>query len=402
MNTYLAAVSAGVSVLLINIVGYVCSWLKLISVKNFQTLNLFAAKCCFFCMTFRSLAGKDKSQLDFRPLAISTLTSLSLYIILAVVIILLLPHSLFEHDCKMCIGKHLRNKRDNPFDTPDDSFGVYLMTTFPALYVNYFISGYPIFLALWDESEVAVITVTLISNDLMCSPILLLLSNLRNVYLSHKIRLEKQNMREKEQLRLASVSVSTSNEHFENESNEKIINSDEVSINPAEDDVEFSCKKLCFEIINKLLHNMFLLGVVFGLIYLFITSKMCTFVYELINLFADRVLPLSLFNVGAFLSTKSLIACNWLIFVISLFARLIIGPILSALFCYCLNFPARLSRQCIVLATMPTAATCSTMMETAGLSPGASSTMIMWSCVFMVPAVVLWLWLLDAAHLFEE
>lgn len=97
MNQFVSAFHGGVSALLLIIVGYICTWLKLVPLRDFSSLNLFTAKCCFFFMTFKSLAGKNKSQFDFRPLLISTLMSLSLYLILAIFIIFILPKSFFKH-----------------------------------------------------------------------------------------------------------------------------------------------------------------------------------------------------------------------------------------------------------------------------------------------------------------
>ncbi|OHT10064.1 hypothetical protein TRFO_20785 [Tritrichomonas foetus] len=430
MSDYLATVNAGVSVLLIIIVGYVCTWLKIVPAKDFGTLNLFTAKCCFFFMTFRSLAGKDKDVLDFRPLAISVLMSLTLYLIFAIIIFL-------------------------PFN---DSFGLYISIVFPTVYVNYFISGLPIFLALWDESETAVITVILIANDLMCSPIFLTLAKI------HELRIQRQK-RKTEQMEMKSIddniegdSYSTTSSELESSSisqkqtteknntsnfnncknnttihqnhtalsethknhdqNVNITESDSIEeesaeinidkkkkkdkINNNDDDDDHYIKKLLLEILNRLIHNMFLVGIVFGMIYLAITSKTCTFLKELMNMLGDCVLPFALFNVGAFLSTQSLIACHWAEALVSLIGRLILGPFLAGIYCYALGFPGRLSQQCIILASMPTAATCFTMTDSAGIGSGVSSTMIMWSAVFMVPVTVFWMWILEVTKLFEE
>lgn len=621
MNQYVAAIHGGVSALMLIIVGYICTWLKFVPLKDFSTLNLYTAKCCFFFMTFKSLAGKDKAQLDFRPLLISTLMSLSLYILMALIIIFILPKSFFKakktdntyqkpnQEINKNIEKQINgnnknttidetrndsesqysnsstnedgstssstpevlfeevithpnhlntnhhhhnadeqrknqqtiingmNPKDNhqdenillkkseksklfrkkkEFDTPEDKFGIFLSTAFPTVYVNYLISGLPIFLSLWDESETAVITMMLITNEIVSLPILLLLSNFRRVYVAKKDiknKKEKKEIKEndklsiltiignsnstdqdqvvsslpsnsdsqpideennkntkqpsiddnlddeesseksnstksdteniKQQEKLENSDIENSNlvkeseskqqqeENSKNSSNESetihkkisrisnsnmesaelnnknddsTINSNEI-INDYKDEEEefiFSGKKIVLEILNTLIHNMFLVGIVAGFVYLAITSKVCTFLYQLMTLLSNCVLPFSLFSVGAYLSSQSLISCNWMVFLFSLVARLIVGPILAGLFCYALKFPGRLARQCIVIATMPTRVTCAAITENEGLGVGVSSTMIMWSCVFMVPAVVLWMWALNYAHLFED
>lgn len=617
MNQYVAAIHGGVSALMLIIVGYICTWLKFVPLKDFSTLNLYTAKCCFFFMTFKSLAGKDKTQLDFRPLLVSTLMSLSLYILMALLIIFILPKSFFKakqtddthqkpnqqinkniekeinrnnenttivetkndsesqcsnystnedrstssstpevlfeevithpnhqntnhhhhnadeerkkqqkiingmnsnenyHDEKILLKKSEKSKlfrKKKEFDTPEEKIGIFLSTAFPTVYVNYLISGLPIFLSLWDESETAVITMMLITNEIVSLPILLLLSNFRRVYVAKKeIKNEKEkkvndkiniltiidNSNSTDQNQTASSLPSDSDSQSSDEENDKstkqpsiddnidneesstksnttksdtenikpqenseiensnsakksdlkqeekeennknnnnesetvykiisntknsnientelnnknddsTINSNEVIDDHKDDDEEefiFSGKKIALEILNTLIHNMFLVGIVAGFVYLAITSKVCTFLYQLMTLLSNCVLPFSLFSVGAYLSSQSLISCNWMVFLLSLVARLIVGPILTGLFCYALKFPGRLARQCIVIATMPTRVTCAAITENEGLGVGVSSTMIMWSCVFMVPAVVLWMWALNYAHLFED
>ena len=87
-----------------------------------------------------------------------------------------------------------------------------------------------------------------------------------------------------------------------------------------------------------------------------------------------------------------------MVFLFSLVGRLIVGPVLAGVFCYALKFHGRLAHQCIVIATMPTRVTCAAITENEGLGVGVSSAMIMWSCVFMVPMVVLWMWVLNYTH----
>lgn len=616
MNQYIAAVHGGVSALMLIIVGYICSLFKLIPLKDFGILNLYTSKCCFFFMTFKSLAGKNKTQLDFSPLLISTLMSISLYLLIALFIFIIFPktffkqkqladkhqesikkltnknkneksntknnlnsnkqqennnvltnneenesynlhktndfsnnfnsscssktppilfeealnHQNYNHESDHHFNKKKNNheeqskhiekeekykkngykniffKRKKTFDTPDDKFGIFLTTAFPSVYVNYLISGLPIFLSLWDESETTVITMMLITNEIVSLPILLLLSNFRKFYLHKAIKKEfekisvlkiKDESKTPDQEQVTSIS---SNKTYDNKcENRKIGSREDLSINdiadinnnsnstndieniiqnPAEteinninktnnkncdnlnegkrqininqendrqnlsndlinsnstgninnsacieiiDDsnttqsenknetkneidekVEFSAKKILIELLSTLINNMFLVGIVFGFIYLAITSKMCTFIYHLMTLLSNCVLPFSLFSVGAYLSSQNLISCNWLVFLISIVSRLIIGPILAGVFCFALKFPGRLARQCIILTTMPTRVTCAAITENEELGIGVSSTMVLWSCVFMIPAVVLWMWILDYTHLFEN
>lgn len=115
--------------------------------------------------------------------------------------------------------------------------------------------------------------------------------------------------------------------------------------NEIDEKVEFSAKKILIELLSTLINNMFLVGIVLGFIYLAKTSKICTFIYQLMTFLSNCVLPFSLFSVGAYLSSQNLISCNWLVFLISIVSRLIIGPIITGVFCFALKFPGRLARQ---------------------------------------------------------
>lgn len=112
MNQYIAAIHGGVSALMLTIVGYIFSLFKLIPLKDFGILILYTSKCCFFFMKFKSLAGKNKTQLDFSPLM-----SISLYLLIALFIFIIFPKTFFKQ--KQLADKHqesikkLTNKNKN-------------------------------------------------------------------------------------------------------------------------------------------------------------------------------------------------------------------------------------------------------------------------------------------------
>ena len=375
MNSYVATVHAGVTVLLIIILGYICTKFKFVPVKDFDTLNLYTSKLCFFFMTFRSLAGKDKDEIDFRPLVISILMVLTIYILYSVIF----------------------------FFPIKDKLGVYLSITFPAIYVNYFISGLPIFLALWDESQTAIISVTLVANDLVGSPIFLTLAKIRELLNERKKSDEQKSINEDQNTGTHEINEDTASKSIAD--NCETFQSDKKtsqSMNNQDKKHNNFMKVLILEILNKLVHNMFLVGIIFGLIYMAITSKMCTFVSEFINLLGDCVLPFALFNVGAFLSQQSLIACSWTLLLASLFGRLVLGPLIAGVYCYALGYSGKLSRQMVILCLLPTGAICFPMAQIANVGQGVASTMILWSAVFMIPFAVFWMWLLDVTNLFVE
>ena len=332
MTNYSNTIQAGVTILLLIIVGYVCCKFKVIQQREYGYLNLFISKNCFFFLTFRSLAGKDIRDLDWRTFGVSALMVASVYILVSLIMLY-------------------------PFK---DRFATYISTVFPSIYVNYVISGMPIFLSLWDESDVSIISVILLANDLIGSPVFLLMANIREI------------MKENEKL-----------------------------VQEGKPKRKFSVK-IFGEILLGVAQNRFLIGILVGLIYSSFPLKTCKFLDELNALLGDSVLTFALFNVGAFLSKQSLFACHWLQFVFCAFVRLFVGPFLTVLYCMALNIPPRTARQCVVLSAQPTAATSFSMTQNAKIGSGVSSTMILWSCVLMVPAVIFWLFILDELNLFVE
>ena len=332
MTNYSNVIQVGVSMLLIVILGYVLTKFNVVPKSKSDLINKFSAKICFFALTFRSLAGKDIREMNFMPLLVSALLVIIGYVISLPM--LLIPMK--------------------------DRFKTYISTTFPTIYVNYVISGIPIFESLWDPSESSIIPIIFLANDLVASPIFYILANIAEI----------------------------------REENQKLI----AEGKPKR---KFSFKTIIHILLN-LCQNMFLVGNVFGLVYAAIAWNVCTFVSEIMKLLGDCVLPFSLFCVGAFLSQHSLISCHWSQFIFAMIMKLFIAPLIMALLCAAFKMPPRISRQCIVLSGQPTAASSFAVTDTVGLGTGVSSTMIFWSTFGFIPVLVLWIYALDSLNLFVE
>lgn len=325
-------IQSGVTIILLILVGFICCKLKLMDPKDFGNLNTYVAKLAFFFLTFRTLCGNNVRDLEWKPFGVSVLMVLTVYILCALMMVY-------------------------PFK---DRFGLYISTVFPSIYINYVISGMPIFLSIWDESDIGVVTVILLSNDLVTSPIFLFLSSIRQIIITNK-NLQKQGKPKQK------------------------------------------CSgKFLLVILLHMSQNMLLIGLLVGLIYSSFPLPSCTFLDELNKLLGDSCLALALFNVGAFLSQQSLMACSWIQFVFCIIVRLIISPAIAGCYCYFLNLTPKMSRQCIILTAQPTAVACFILAQVAQVGTGIGSAMILWSTVLMVPAVIFWLSVLDALHLFEE
>lgn len=332
MTNFSNVIQVGVSMLLIVILGYVLTKFRVVSYKSNDTINKFSAKICFFALTFRSLAGKDIREMNFMPFAISAIVVVIGYIISIPII----------------------------FIAKKEKFGTYIATTFPTVYINFVISGIPIFLALWDESESTMISIIFLSNDLVASPIFYILSDIN-----------------------------------------QIMNENKKLISEGKPKKKFSIKTI-IHILFSLTQNMFLVGNVFGLIYAATAWGVCTFLREIMKLIGDCVLAFSLFCVGAFLSQHSLVSCHWSQFLFAMISKLVIIPFITTLLCLAFKLPPRLARQCIILTGQPTAAACFAVTDRAKLGTGVSSTMIFWSTFGFIPLLVLWIFVLDKLNLFVD
>ncbi|OHT06173.1 Auxin Efflux Carrier family protein [Tritrichomonas foetus] len=332
MTDFSNVIQVGVSMLLIVILGFTLTKLNIIPKCESDLINKFSARICFFALTFRSLAGNNIREMNFMPLAVGGLLVIIGYII--------------------CLPMLLIPMKSR--------FATYISTTFPTIYVNYVISGIPIFESMWDPAEATVIPIIFLSNDLIASPIFFILANVNEIMIENRRLVAEGKPKRK-----------------------------------------FSFRTI-IQIILNMCQNMFLIGNIFGLIYASTAWKVCTFVREAMKLLGDCVLAFSLFCVGAFLSQHSLISCHWSQFVFAMIMKLIIAPLIMCLLCAAFKLPSRLARQCIILSGQPTAASCFAITDTAKLGTGVSSTMIFWSTFGFIPLLVLWVYVLDTLHLFPD
>ena len=330
MVDYSNVIHVGVSMLLLIILGYVCTKFRWVPKEESDILNRCTFKIAFFSLTLRSLAGKDAATMNYFPLAIGSLMAVTVYILMALILV---------------------------YPNFKDKYATYLSTVFPANYVNYVISGMPIFTALWDVSESTMIPMITLANDLVTSPIFLAMCALYKIH-KHK------------------------------------------ETHP--DEPPPTCAQVAREVVLRMLKNPILLGNLVGLVYAGTALPVSTMLSQVFNMLGDMCLAYSLFCVGAFLSQHSFMSCHWLKFVTALVVRLFIGPIIAGIYSWALGLSPRLARQCIIIAAQPTAVACFTLTDSAGVGSGAASTMIFWSTALTVPALIVWFTVLNALHLFEE
>lgn len=330
---YSNVISVGASMLIIIIIGFVLTKFKIIPKSESDPINSFVFRVGFLPLTLRMLAGKDAHDFNFFPLAIGALHSLGLYAV-----------SLFL------------------FAWPKlhDKLGFYLSTVFPAGYLNYIISGLPIFDSLWLPEEEVMIPMITLSNDLVTSPIFLFMSGIYEIANDNKKLKENGKPPRK-----------------------------------------MTCS-LILNVFSRCLKNPILLGNLFGLLYASTALPVPKFLGQILKLLGDTCLPLALFCIGAFLAEHSIISCPIPQFLLCMVLRIFIGPFFGCVFSYVLKLPPRLARQCVIMTAQPSAVSCYTLADAAHIGAGASSTMVFWSTLFTVPALIIWLTIMDKLHLFVE
>lgn len=242
-----------------------------------------------------------------------------------------------------------------------DRFYMFLSTYLPSHYVNYLIIGLPIFYSLWNEEESVMVAVQNMSGDLFVVPIYLVCTRIYQVQKINK---------------------------------EHLVSND--------GQVEKIDWHLPLDIFIRVITNNFIIGNALGFIYAATKWKMCPYLWDLMKYLGDAVLALCMFTVGAFLSQHNIIACNFVHLVVTLLIRHIVFPFVMAIYCFAFNLSHRLSRQIMVIATLPSATASFLFSEVNNTGPGVASSMILWSTLLCIPFIILWLFLLDKLHIFME
>ena len=240
-----------------------------------------------------------------------------------------------------------------------DRFKNYLSSVLPCSFVNYLVIGIPIFNSIWDPEENVMISMITLSNDLITTPTYLVLSN---IYMNRVAKLEGAG------------------------SGRKIMT-------PAQ---------LTKAVLLQIITNPIIIGNIIGFIWAAIGWEIPTFFGSLTTFLGDEVLGICLICVGGFIAQNSIIACNWLKFLVCVIVRHIIMPMIAMLYSYAFKLSNKLSRQCILMTILPTGTTSFLMSSLTGIGPGVSSTMIFWSTILCVPFLIVWILVLDKLNLFVE
>lgn len=300
--------------------------LKFISVRIVPYINQFLLKACYIPLIFRSIGKRKFSELNFMPFVIGALTTITAHILLCVIF-------LFKFE---------------------DKFKNYLGIILPCSFVNYLVIGIPIFEAIWGEENNVVVSLISLSNDLITTPIYLVLSG---IYVSRKQ--EKEN------------------------------------------GVKLSIGNLIKSILIRIITNPIIIGNILGFCWALTEWEFPLIIKSLTYFTGNEVLGMSLICVGGFIAQNSFIACSIVKLVIAIIIRHIIMPAISIPFCYAFKLSNELSRQCVILQCLPTGTTSFLLSSSFGIQPGVSSSMCFWSTCLSVPFIMLWVYVLDKFNMWK-
>lgn len=345
MVDYANVISVGGSLLIIIAFGFILFKFKFLPFEAIKTLNTHLLKCCFLPMIARNLGRKNIHELDFNPFVIGILTTITTHVFMCI-----------------CFLFPFKNKFKN-----------YLSSTLPCVFVNYLVIGYPIFDSIWGTEEDIMVQMMALSNDLCVVPIYLVLTS---IYFAKNSPDDKESQPDGKEESLVE------------------------DIKP-----KSKCRSIlevAKKIVLGLVTSPIILGNVIGFIWSATGWKFPTFLSSLLKYMGEEVLSISLICVGGFLAQNSIIACNWIKFILCILVRHLIMPAITMFYCWVMNTNNRLARQCIIMTILPTGTTAFMLSSQNNLGPGISSTMVFWSTVLNIPFTLLWFVILDNLNLFPE
>lgn len=241
-----------------------------------------------------------------------------------------------------------------------DKFNMFLSTILPIISINYIIIGLPIFNSIWSENENLIVFIVCLSNDMIIIPIYLIMSDLYKIYKSNLEHREKGE--EVEKFNIAS----------------------------------------CGKILKNVFINPIILGYIVGISWSLLKLPIFRFFDTILIYMSQVVFAGSCLCVGSFLAQRSLISCPILQFVFCLAGRHVIMPSFTVLYCKLLKVKGKTATQCVVLTALPTAVGSYLLASSCGVGQGAASTMIFWTTIIFLPAIIVWMIILDKLNVFQE
>ena len=242
----------------------------------------------------------------------------------------------------------------------EDPFANYLGVTLSCCFVNYLVIGMPIFEQVWPNDDISTLPIFSLSNDLVTTPTYQIYSGIYMIVKRNKIHVANNEPKERFTL------------------------------------------KLLGQILLRVIKSPIIIGNILGFIWSATGLQLPIFLDKLLQFGNNVVTAVSLMMCGAFIAQNSLMACPWWEFTIAIIIRHFVMPAVVILYCWALNIDPSISRKCVILSSLCTASTAFLMSAETKIEPGIASTMVLWTVILMIPAVIMWFSIMDAAGLFPE
>ena len=334
-------IQIGVSCLLIVFVGYFLSWSKLLRASDFQRADRFAGKVCFPVLQFRCLAYRKLSEYSFDPLFNAMLMNATSQIILLIFFLL-------------------------PFGDPLEE---YLSTTISSVFVNYVPIGAIVIEQVWGPGLEHVIGICPLSNFLVLVPFFLIEAQLWEI-----------KKRKKELLAAAVDNEESAGDHKE---------------------LGITYKDVLFAFLAAI-RAPIVVGTLIGFAWSIFGIPYPPFLEKIGNYMGDIVLVFGLLGVGHVLQTNGLIACHWIKLIFYLAVRFFICPCLSWLYVLAFGLKGKIARMSIIFSALPSSNGAYVIAQTAGVGVKATSSMILFTLILIVPVLILWFFIFDSFGLYVD
>lgn len=371
-------ISVGVSCLLIVAVGYFLSYFKFLKPKDFQRADNFAGKVCFPILQYRCLAYRKLSEYKFEPLFNAMLMNGSSQIIL--LIFFLFP-------------KYIIN----------DPLEFYLSTTISSVFVNYVPIGAIVIEQVWGSGLEHIIGICPLSNFLILVPFFLIESKLWEIKKKkEKLFLESQNKKETSNITNQNEDDSLSSNTATNSGSMLI--KDESN---GQDDqkVDDSMRITWRDVLTAFLSAIrapIVVGTLIGFFWSLFGIPYPPFLDIIGTFCGDIVLIFGLLGVGHVLQTNGLIACHWIQLIFLLLVRFFICPAISWFYAFLFKLKGKVARMSIIFSALPSSNGAYVIAQTAGVGVKATSSMILFTLVLIVPVLILWFYIFDKLEIYLD
>lgn len=245
------------------------------------------------------------------------------------------------------------------FFIPDKNLGkVFISTLMPATYVNYITIGIPVFRAIWGNENIIFVSMMILCNETVISPMYILESGLYNLHLRNKSHDAKGEPREKVTWRFF------------------------------------------WNILKTILISPINLSMVAGLIFAIIGKGVPKYFERIVKIGADGVLCVTLFCIGGFVASHNIFSFPIFEVGFSLLLKFFIFPIINCLVAWAIGLDSQLCRCCAFLTTLPCVFSCFFVGESNGYGSATATAMIAWSMILFLPILLIWIEIFDYLKLF--